>query len=169
MLCCLMANPIRMTKHNLIALFILGIISISGCSKNHYSSKIKVPDFYMNDVGRMLINKKWMEVSIEVIQTDTLSKDITGQFMKSDLDDIIVFSEDGTYEFDEGKTKARNESSQIYQKGIWRINEQGEILFFDANGKATSYYIKEISSDKIILTLPVKNKNYYYLMTYKVI
>lgn len=94
-----------------------------------------MPDFYMNDVGRMLINKKWVEVSIEVIQTDTLSKDITGQFMKSDLDDIIVFSEDGTYEFDEGKTKARNESSQIYQKGIWRINEQGEILFFDANAK----------------------------------
>ena len=116
----------------------------------------------------MLINKNWKEVSIEVFGADdNLNKDITHQFMKSDLDDIILFNDNGTYLFDEGRSKARNESSQVYDNGTWTFDHYTNSLELLSHEIYTTYQLIKISNETLILKLEIPSKNYFYLITYQ--
>lgn len=120
--------------------------------------------------SQFLINKKWTEVSIEVIKhhNDSSDFDITDQFMKSDLDDLMIFKEDGTFVFDEGISKARRESNQIYSSGKWTLDQASSQLSLCMNGEMTIYEIITLKPELLILQLELKKpgKSYTYLLTY---
>lgn len=121
--------------------------------------------------SQLLINKKWTEASIEVIKhhNDSSDLDITDQFMKSDLDDLMIFKEDGTFVFDEGTSKARLESNQIYSSGQWTMDQTSSQLLLCIHGEMTIYEIITLNPELLILQLEQKKpgKSYTYLLTYR--
>ena len=140
-------------------LIVVLMVVCAACSNKYHASKIEPTD-------HVLVGKPWKEVNIEVFQNDSLQKNITKQFMKSDLDDVIIFNPDGTYFFDEGISKARTASAQIYQRGLWQINESKQLTFIELNGDSTTYSIEEMSPEKLIIKLPAKKTDLFYVMTY---
>lgn len=146
------------------------LIFLQACAKSNYKSKALPLNPIDSEYAKTLVNKTWQEVSIETINDDqnTIeSKNITGQFLATDLDDEILFFEDGTYTYDEGKTKAKKESSQLYENGNWQLRE-GELVLTTKHF-STSYQVIEISPTKMVLELLVKNEDYHYLLIYKAI
>ncbi|MGD1894562.1 MAG: serine hydrolase domain-containing protein [Cyclobacteriaceae bacterium] len=117
----------------------------------------------------MLINKKWKEVKVEVFSCEENDqvKNITGQFIKTDLDDIIVFSSGGTYSFDEGETKARTNNAQIFESGYWQLTEEADSLLLITETSTTNYFVEELSPEKLVLNLPIADEDYYYTLTYR--
>lgn len=120
---------------------------------------------------KLLMHKKWTEISIEVIeqQHDSTDLDITDQFMKSDLDDLIIFNADGTFVFDEGSSKARNESHQIYGKGQWALDETSSKLLLCMKGDLTIYDITTLNPELMVLQLEQhkSDESYTYVLTYQ--
>ena len=115
----------------------------------------------------MLTAKRWKEINIEVFDDSELHKNITHQFMKSDLDDIILFMENGTYLFDEGQSKARDVSAQIYENGNWQLNSEDKTLVLSTKNSTTTYKIQELTDNELVLELPVESKEYHYVLTYQ--
>lgn len=140
-------------------------MSLSFCSKRAQPTVFK-----LTARGELLVNKQWKETTIEVLEEERDSvnyQDITSQFMRSDLDDIITFKENGTYIFDEGRTKARVQSAQIYESGKWALTTMEDSLILSTTNSNTTYYIEDLSENKLVLSLPVKSKGYAYLLTHK--
>lgn len=147
-------------KYKLILFFVMTLFLIS-CSKQLQVEVVGGKEY------KMLTSKRWKEINIEVIDNGKLHKNITHQFMKSDLDDIILFMENGTYFFDEGQTKARDVSAQIYENGNWQLNSEDKTLVLTTKNLITTYKIKELTDNTLVLELPVELKEYHYLLTYK--
>lgn len=157
---------------NLVILFYLvlfySIFIHIACSKVNYDSKGDYTAIELTDTMKTLVDKRWMEVLVEVKHPkldSTQATNITHQFLRSDLDDLLIFSDDGTYQFDEGKSKSREESKQVYEQGNWSI--VGSHLVLMTNNSKTHYLIKQLSAGSLVLKLPVKNEEYYYVLTYR--
>lgn len=118
-----------------------------------------------------LINKKWTEISIKVFmrQNDHTEMDITDQFMASDIDDLMIFHEDGTFVFDEGASKATPGSHQVYGSGSWALYEKEAKLVLCMDDYQTIYEVMELNPHEMILQLKESNsrKSYTYVLTYR--
>lgn len=157
-----------MMPHKIIfKLIACTFISFLACSKQNYHNKTLLGDFQLTEHSQILVGNNWREIKIEVIdrEQNSVSKNITNQFLQTDLDDEIIFSADGTYVFNEGKTKAKKESSQFYENGFWQLRND-ELTLATRNSK-TSYLIKDLSTNILVLKLLVKNEDYYYILTFQ--
>jgi hypothetical protein len=132
-------------------------------------TSVKTSKIRLTEKGKMLVNKKWQEVEVVVERGPVNSNylDITDQFMANDLDDLIFFYEDGSYVFDEGKTK-EIKSKQVYEEGRWFLNESENELTLSTATSATVYETLAIEAQKLVLKLSVKHKkqNYAYILTF---
>ncbi len=158
----------RFPFFNHVILFVLGgpFLCISCSNKVHRNKSIPTT-ISLTDQGRLLVGTPWKEKAIEVVYDKIQQEEnqnITGQFAKTDLDDLMVFSEDGTYRFEEGKSKLRKESIDVYENGNWFIEDNKLVL--TSNHSKTTYLIHKVVSDSLVLLLPVANENYHYMITY---
>jgi hypothetical protein len=120
---------------------------------------------------KQLLNKQWLEGEVTLIQ-DTASmvaQDITTQFPKVERDDVLILFENGTYHYDEGKSKYDSANKQVFVKGNWRVNETEKKLVLNANGSSNTYNIIEITDSTLILDLPMvqRKKSYTYRLSFK--
>ena len=150
-----------------ILIVLLSLYFLTSCTKNYQTSQTPPPDFELTEEGKTLLGKNWSEVAVKVIE-DTPSgehkNDITNQINTTDLDDLMVFQKDGTYRFDEGERKMVEQNSQVYEKGYWQLKNNQLVLLVD--GAETLYQIQRLSTDSLVLKLPVKGEDYHYLITY---
>ncbi len=148
------------------------VLIVTGCGAKMYRTGSADCRFRLTKPAQMLIGKEWAETSIEArrIEKDSAYKDITHQFMPSDLDDLMVFHKDGTYAFDEGKTKARPGSAQIYESGNWCICQAGEKLILSSGPSVTTYEIVALEEKLLVLQLlrTGNEKADVYLLRYEV-
>jgi len=158
----------KLYRHLYATLFIS--IALSACSRSGFSNLSAFPEIELTEQTSLLMSKKWKESKVELIDYDKSSepsKNITGQFNKSDLDDVITFSEDGTYEYDEGQTKAVEGSTQKYELGIWHLREDEGTLTLKTADSTTSYELTQLTAKELVLKLTVENEAYHYLITYE--
>ncbi len=117
-----------------------------------------------------LINKRWSETSIKVLmrQNDHTELDITDQFMLSDIDDLMIFHENGTFVFDEGASKATPGSHQVYGSGSWALYEKESKLVLCTDDYQTVYEVVVLNPNELILHLKESDsrKSYTYVLTY---
>ena len=108
--------------------------------------------------------------SSEVISQlqDSSFSDITDQFMSSDLDDVIVFSSNRQYIFDEGPTKGRIEGPQIYETGRWDVIANKQLVLQNEHS-STTYDVIHLSTDQLVLRLSVEveKQHYSYILTFQ--
>lgn len=82
---------------------------------------------------------------------------------------MIVFNKNGTYVFDEGKTKARPGSAQVYEQGNWCICAGGNQLILGSGPSITSYEVIRLEENVLVLQL-MRTRNEKadaYLLTYQ--
>ena len=161
---CLKPNQMKNILFLLFSLFLL-----TSCSKTYQTSSTIPPqwDFQLTAESMTLLDKQWSEVAIKVIEDEPLSeedKDITHQIYATDLDDLMIFRENGTYQFDEGRSKAVATGSQVYEDGYWQLKDNQLVLM--AHGAETLYLVEKLSADSLVLKLPVAGEAYHYLITY---
>ncbi|QHT67691.1 energy transducer TonB [Rhodocytophaga rosea] len=145
-------------------------LSLAGCTK-----KTSFPAAYNNlpltQKGRLLTAHTWKEMSVEVhkfIKGDTIQYDITKQFASVDRDDYTVFYPDGTFLFEEGKSKFTSNSAQKYQRGTWQLQEKEAVLSLTFNQSTDHYAILALTPFKMVLSLAVQTEDasYKYTLTY---
>lgn len=121
---------------------ILIVFSLFSCtsSRKLAADQLCSIKFKRTEQSLDLINKKWTEISIKVLmrQNDHTELDITDQFMSSDIDDLMIFHEDGTFIFDEGASKATSGSHQVYGSGNWALYEKESKLVLCMDDYQTS-------------------------------
>ncbi len=147
---------------------IFAIVICAACAKKQHDSAFSTKNFHLTNENKMLLDTSWKEVKIEVYEhntDDSKVKNITGQFMKSDLDDVIIFNRDGTYIFDEGNSKARKESLQVYQNGNWQMQED-QLLLSASEEQVTQYQVLTLTPEKLVLKYRAYKKKYFYILTY---
>jgi len=151
-----------------IAILCLLVFVVVSCKRAVYQSGFEDCQFKLTPQTRMLVGKRWTETSIQTkkLDGDQEFKDITRQFMPSDLDDIVIFNKDGTYLFDEGKTKAREKGAQIYESGTWCICNPGNQLVLGTGPSRTVYEIVRLENDHLVLHL-LRPDSEVYLLTYQ--
>ncbi len=157
-----------MSNYKAITLLLFAVLLQVSCVKQSPRNKLPTLDFELTNSGKILIDKNWREVTVEVInhqEDKNQSKNITGQFNRSDLDDLMIFLKDGTYKFEEGQSKLSTESKQVYEIGNWFLD--GDQLVLETEESRTNYIVKKISPNTLILALPVKYEDYHYLITYQ--
>jgi hypothetical protein len=144
-----------------------GLLSLTLISCSRKIDVQKVDPFVLNSTAVLLADKYWIEtnVLVERAGSDTVKQDIILQFPSADRDDILFFSSDGTYRFDEGSTKHHELNKQVFQQGQWRLDEQEHKLHLVFGGAATTYELLEVSERELILKLAVSQRGQAY--TYK--
>lgn len=127
-------------------------------------------NFKLTRESKALIDRNWTETNITILNWDENgdSHDVTDQFMSSDLDDVILFKKDGTFAFDEGESKARPESAQVYETGYWSLHEKEKKLILCSEGYNTIYEVQEVNQEMLVLQLQrsKSGKKYTYILTY---
>ena len=127
-------------------------------------------NFKLTKDSEVLIDRPWTETNITVLNWDENgdSNDVTDQFMPSDLDDVIIFKKDGTFAFDEGASKARPESAQVYESGNWALYHEEKKLILCTDGNNTIYEVVDINPELLVLQLQKSKlgKKYTYTLTY---
>lgn len=150
-------------------LVITALLACQSQKRSRYDSVCTL-NFKLTKTGKQLVAGNWTETNITVLNWDENgdSHDVTGQFMVSDLDDVIIFKKDGTFAFDEGKSKATPESAQIYETGNWAFYEKEKKLVLCTEGHNTYYDLVSLSSEKLVLQLQRNKagKKYTYILSY---
>ena len=127
-------------------------------------------NFELTERAQLLLDKQWSETSIKVLRRagEAQTMDVTDQFMPSDLDDVIIFHRDGTFLFDEGASKARQESQQVYGAGSWTLIEENKQLVLCSQSKYTIYEVVDLAPDQLILQLGIDkpDESYTYELIY---
>lgn len=147
---------------------LVGFICLVACSKKYVQNAAPSLHFELTDQAKILINKSWHEKSVEVVHHDLDSSqvmNITQQFLNTDLDDVVIFSQDGSYQYDEGETKSRNDSQQVYENGNWYLAKDHLVLV--THNSRIHYQVKELSLNTLVLKLFPKQENYHYVITYE--
>jgi hypothetical protein len=147
-------------------LLLISLALVTWACSNSVLVKQRLPcKFRMSQQAQVLVGKQWKEISIEAkrqvnnaMPSSKDYRDITGQFSASDLDDVMVFSRNGTYVFDEGNVKARPESAQIYESGNWCICKGGKELALINGPSLTIYNIVELHDKSLVLQLHRTNE-----------
>lgn len=151
---------------------VLLAVTCLSCSRKLVYEQTIPCRFELNETALQLAGKKWTETDIELrrLEKDSAYNEITGQFMESDLDDVMYFNSNGTYIFDEGKRKARPQSPQVYENGKWCLCENGNQLALISGPSVTIYDIVALSENVLQLRLlRIKGeKEEAYLLTYHV-
>jgi hypothetical protein len=120
--------------------------------------------------AKLLLNKRWMEADVHVVQNpDTAMLDITMQFPSYERDDVLVFFESGTYQYDEGATRYNTLHQQVFVNGRWKVDEREKVLYLTANGSTDKYEILALSDSALVLKLNVvqRTKSYSYALHFK--
>tara|TARA_R110000737_G_scaffold253865_2_gene263219 strand:+ start:2061 stop:2597 length:537 start_codon:yes stop_codon:yes gene_type:complete len=152
------------------------LLALSSCNRTLLTNNTPQCKFRLTQQALLLTNKRWQEVSIEArrlsagaMPTTKDFKDVTGQFSPSDLDDVAIFDEKGTYVFDEGPVKARPESPQVYEKGTWCICKGGNQLILTNGPAITVYDIIRLEEKSLVLQLHRTKEEVAdtYLLTYQ--
>ena len=147
----------------------LGIV-LSSSTKKGYESLI-APAPALSPSRELLASYVWKESSVvayKLKNNDTLTYAITNQYDGTDKDDLSLFRENGTFLFEEGKTKFTPQSSQKYYTGLWQVREDQKELILKTAQSMDTYQIIQLDSSQMVLKLFVKNEEntYYYLLTY---
>lgn len=155
---------------NFLLLTAITIILLSGCTEKNYRFQ-KNSLMPLTDNGKLLTAHTWKEASVVVhkfIGDDTIAYDITKQFAAVDQDDYTLFYRDGTFLFEEGKSRYSSGSAQQYRTGTWRLQEEESVLSLTFNQATDRYTILSLNPFKMVLSLAVQkeNVNYKYIITY---
>src|SRR5688572_28864228 len=68
-----------------------------------------------SETAKMIMNRHWLEADVAVVHNpDTALQDITFQFPAPERDDVLILSEDGTYQYDEGASKHSSQLTQTF-------------------------------------------------------
>lgn len=146
------------------------MILFSSCTVKNYPLTARVP-LPVSDSVKLLTAHTWRETSVVVhkfINGDTIQYDITKQFATVDGDDYTLFYPDGTFLFEEGKSKYALGSTQKYQKGTWRMAEKESALTLTFNQTTDRYTVLNLNPFKMVLSLAVQREDihYKYIITY---
>jgi hypothetical protein len=138
------------------------LVIVSACSRR--ISPTQGNGLNLSQKAQLLADKDWREVRIDLEEyyTDTLKSNLIHQFAAADLDDLYHFASDGTYRFDEGSTKHRPELKQVFYEGRWTFYEATSELHLESQGSTTIYHVMELSANRLVLKLPVEQKNRKY-------
>jgi hypothetical protein len=143
------------------------IVLACACSKKQVTTQT-VSDH--SETAKMIMNRQWLESDVSVIHNpDTALHDITLQFPAPERDDVLIFSADGTYKYDEGATKSNSFLKQTFVEGQWKLDEDQRTLQLMANGSADTYEIVAITDSTLVLKLTVvrPSKFYAYHLSFK--
>jgi TonB family protein len=148
----------------------ISVILVSGCAGRKYPVSTKIP-LPLSERGKLLTAHTWKETAVLVhkfINGDTIQYDITGQFAAIDRDDYTVFYPDGTFLFEEGKSRFASGSTQKYQRGTWQLEENESVLSLTFNHATDRYAILALNPFRMVLNLAVQkaDANYRYTITY---
>lgn len=159
-------------KFKTITKALLLLLLLVACKSQRVSPQDNVCtlDFRLTKTSKALIDRNWTESNITRLNWDENgdSHDVTDQFMSSDLDDVIIFNRDGTFAFDEGESKARPESAQVYETGHWSLYEKENKLILCTEGRNTIYEVVTVNPELLVLQLKKSKsgKKYTYTLTY---
>jgi TonB family protein len=159
-----------MPRYTLLILSTL--LAFSSCSKKIYQTTLPASPA-LSPAGVLLASYIWKEASVvahKLVNQDTLVYNITKQFGTTDRDDLSLFREDGTFLFEEGKTKYTPQSSQKYYTGTWQLSAGQKELTLKTAQSSDTYQILQLDSNQMVLKLFVQQEEniYYYLLTYTV-
>ncbi|MEL6558924.1 MAG: hypothetical protein AAFQ94_12120 [Bacteroidota bacterium] len=148
-------------------LLILAVLAFSSCAKRQFRSINYLAGLELSEKEQLLVGKNWNEISVKVVPHNTDSadgKEISGQFLSTDRDDVLRFYGNGTFHAGEGETRRFEDSMQVFEKGKWRIsNDELQLLVGESK---TSYFVERLTADMMKLKLIVDNEDYHYLLTY---
>ena len=116
--------------------------------------------------AEQLANKNWYLVSDSIVIIGKIQDNYAG-LATCVRDNITEFEQDGYYTVEEGNTTCKPTDRQIYKKGTWRLSGiQLRIIEEEAGIPVTEdYKIKNLSSNKLMLTQEMDVPDYTYTVT----
>ena len=148
-----------------LPLFVL--LLACACSKKQVATHAAIDH---SETAKMIMNQQWLESDVSVIHNpDTVLHDITLQFPAPERDDVLIFSGDGTYQYDEGATKSNSILKQTFVEGQWKLDEAKRELQLMANGSTDTYEIVSVTDTSLVLKLTIvrPSKSYAYHLSFK--
>ena len=149
-------------------LFTLTILLFSSCAKRQFRNVDYLSGFQLSEKEQLLVGKNWNEVSVKVIPHNLDSakvKEISGQFLSTDRDDVLRFYGNGTFHAGEGETRRFEDSMQVFEKGKWQV--VGDELALIVGESKTVYSVERLTVDTMKLKLIIEDEDYHYLLTYR--
>ncbi|AKQ47152.1 hypothetical protein TH63_18310 [Rufibacter radiotolerans] len=131
-----------MKKHYLL-LTILAIFSLSFTACNDDDEDEKPDD------KKLLTGKSWKITAFTAAQGPA-SYDIYSDMEPCDQDDLWKFSDNGSYEINEGPSKCDPNSAQVYESGTYTLDNK--TLITTESGSSNTYKVVEITATTLKLT-----------------
>jgi TonB family protein len=150
--------------------WVIAGLGLGACTRSIYPVAT-APARTLSPTVAVLTARTWREAQVlayRIRGDDTIRMNYTAQLPKTDRDDQTIFFPDGTFLFEEGKTKHDTSSTQRYLQGNWRLNPDETTLTLEAANSSDTYTILRISKDSLVvgLLVPQETVRTYYIISY---
>lgn len=136
-------------------------LGLSGCEKEEAGSTKQTNE-------ELITNKNWVLTGHTSKENYHPEEDQFALYEVCNTDDVYRFSNDGTFEVNEGATKCDSSDPQVVSQGTWSIKQDG-LLTTETGGTAESAKIEELTHSKLVLsaTESLQNNTYLQVLTFK--
>jgi len=127
------SNPYTMKlKQCLLLVFLaVGLCTNVACKKDSKSDAAKTKT-------QLLTQKEWVQIAGRSNTDNGVWTDDWATAQACDKDDRVVFSSNGTYNFNEGSSKCSASDPQIYSQGTWILTTNDTKISIFPAGKSQS-------------------------------
>ena len=155
-----------MRFYSLLLMLFAGVLFVSGCSKKKDDPSKK--DLLASGSWKLTA---WKSDPPEPNGTTTISDRFAQITEPCNRDNLLIFTSDGKFSYDEGPTKCQSSFDQVYRSGTWTLGSDDKTLDLvytkgSPNTKGSlEFTISDISGSQMILTYTETDGTTVYTQT----